>query len=56
MKNISGYVFTIGSGVVCLNSRKQEVVAQSTAEAEYISLAAVANQGIWFRKLLANLG
>ncbi|RVW23150.1 Cycloartenol synthase [Vitis vinifera] len=35
---------------------KQEVVAQSTTEAEYISLAAAANQAIWLRKLLADLG
>jgi len=32
------------------------VVAQSTAEAEYISLAAAANQAIWLNKLLADLG
>ncbi|WJZ90555.1 hypothetical protein VitviT2T_009691 [Vitis vinifera] len=56
MKSASGYVFTIGSGVICWNSRKQEVVAQSTTEAEYISLAAAANQAIWLRKLLADLG
>ena len=56
MKSTSGYAFTIGSGVICWNSRKQEVVAQSTTEAEYISLAAAANQAIWLRKLLADLG
>jgi len=43
-------------GVICWNARKQEVVAQSTAETEYISLAAVANQAIWLKKLLADLG
>jgi hypothetical protein len=32
------------------------VVAQSTAEAEYISMAAAANQAIWLNKLLADLG
>ena len=56
MKSTSGYVFTIGSGVICWNLRKQAVVAQSTTEAEYISLAAAANQAIWLRKLLADLG
>lgn len=55
MKSTSGYVFTIGSGVICWNARKQEVVAQSTAEAEYISLAAAANQAIWLKKLLTDL-
>ncbi|RVW94557.1 Retrovirus-related Pol polyprotein from transposon RE1 [Vitis vinifera] len=56
MKSTSGYVFTIGLGVICWNSRKQEVVAQSATETEYISLEATANQGIWLRKLLADLG
>ncbi|KAL6315072.1 hypothetical protein AAG906_030925 [Vitis piasezkii] len=55
MKSTSGYVFTIGSGVCRPSILKQEVVAQSTTKAEYISLAVVANQAIWLRKLLADL-
>ena len=31
-------------------------MAQSSVEAEYISAAAAANQDIWLRKLLINLG
>ena len=31
-------------------------MAQSSAEAEYISAAAAANQAIWLRKLLTDLG
>ena len=31
-------------------------MAQSTVEAEYIFLAAAANQEIWLRKFLADLG
>ncbi|KAF2323334.1 hypothetical protein GH714_034706 [Hevea brasiliensis] len=49
-KSTSGYVFSFGSGVFCWNSRKQEVVAQSTTEAKYISAAAAKNQAIWLRK------
>ena len=37
------------------NSKKQDVVAQSSAEAEYISVAAAANQAIWLRKVLFDL-
>ena len=37
------------------NSKKQETVAQSTAEAEYIAAAAAVNQAVWLRKILANL-
>ena len=56
MKSTSGYVFSIGSGAICWNARKQDVVAQSTTEAEYISMAAAANQAIWLSKVLADLG
>ena len=49
-KSTSGYMFSLGSGVFSWNSKKQDVVAQSSAEAEYISAAAAANQAIWLRK------
>ena len=48
-KNTSGYVVSFGSGAFCQNSKKQDVVAQSLAKAEYISIAAAANQAIWLR-------
>ncbi|KAL4309595.1 hypothetical protein GQ457_01G033490 [Hibiscus cannabinus] len=56
MKSTSGYVFNVGSGAICWSSKKQQVVAQSTAEAEYIVAAAAANQAIWLRNLLSDLG
>ncbi|XP_016669977.1 secreted RxLR effector protein 161-like [Gossypium hirsutum] len=37
MKSTSGYVFTLGSAIFCWSSKKQSVVAQSTAEAEYVA-------------------
>ena len=55
MKSISGYLFSYGSGPFSWNSKKQGVVAQSTAEAEYVSAAAAANQALWLRKLLNDL-
>ncbi|GJS47878.1 retrovirus-related pol polyprotein from transposon RE1 [Tanacetum coccineum] len=54
-KSTSGYIFTLGSGVFCWNSKKQSVVAQSSAEAEYISVAGAVNHAIWIRKLLSDL-
>ncbi|GJU45485.1 retrovirus-related pol polyprotein from transposon TNT 1-94 [Tanacetum coccineum] len=38
-KSTSGYIFTLSSGVFYWNSKKKSVVAQSFAEAEYISVA-----------------
>ena len=54
-KSTSGYVFSFGSGVFSWNSRKQDVVAQSSTEVEYVSAAATANQAIWLRKVLKDL-
>ena len=54
MKSTSGYLFSLGSGYFSWNSKKQEVVAQSTAEVEYIAVVAT-NQALWIRKILANL-
>jgi hypothetical protein len=55
MRSTSGYCFTMGSGVFSWCSKKQEVIAQSTAEAEYIAAAAAVNQAIWIRKLMTDL-
>ncbi|KAJ4710707.1 Retrovirus-related Pol polyprotein from transposon TNT 1-94 [Melia azedarach] len=55
-KSTSGYVFSIGSGMFSWCSKKQDIVAQSTAEAEFIAVAAGANQCIWLRKMLTDLG
>jgi hypothetical protein len=54
-KSTTGYVFSLGSGVFSWNSKKQDVVAQSSAEAEYIAAAAASNQAIWIKKVLADL-
>jgi len=54
-KSTTGYVFSLGSGVFSWNSKKQEVVAQSSAEAEYVAAAVATNQAIWVRKVLTDL-
>lgn len=55
MKSTSGYCFNLGSGVFSWCSKKQEIVAQSTAEAEFIAATAAANQALWLRKVLFDL-
>ncbi|KAL5758668.1 hypothetical protein ACOSP7_021279 [Xanthoceras sorbifolium] len=55
MKSTSGYCFTLGSGVFSWSSKKQEIVAQSTAEAELIAATATVNQALWLRKILIDL-
>ena len=43
------------SGSFSWSSKKQDVIAQSTAEAEYVAANATVNQAIWIRKILADL-
>ncbi|KAF2291663.1 hypothetical protein GH714_027969 [Hevea brasiliensis] len=54
-KSTLGYAFSLGSGIFPWNSKKQDIVAQSTAEAEYVAVASVANQAIWLRKVITDL-
>jgi hypothetical protein len=48
-KSVSGYVVTIAGGAVAWSSKKQNTVALSTAEAEYISATHVSKQVLWHR-------
>ncbi len=55
MRSTTGYCFTLGSGCFTWSSKKQEVVAQSTAKGEFVATTATANHAIWLRKLLLDL-
>jgi transposase InsO family protein len=54
-KSTSGHVFLMYGGVVAAMSRRQDVVAQSTGEAEYISMAAAGKTALFLRILLADI-
>ena len=54
-KSISGYVITIAGGAVAWSSKKQNTVALSTGEAEYIAATHVAKQVLWHHSLLREL-
>jgi hypothetical protein len=55
LKSTSSYCFSLGSGVFSWNSKKQEIVAQSTVEAEFVAATAAVNQALWLRKILSDL-
>ncbi|XP_031285994.1 secreted RxLR effector protein 161-like [Pistacia vera] len=55
MRSTLGYAFFLNCGAIYWLSKKQETVAQSTAEAEYFSAAIAMNQAIWLRKILEDL-
>ena len=54
-KSTSGSVFNLGSGAITWCSKKQDSIALSSAEAEYVAAGAAAKQAIWLRKLLKDL-
>lgn len=55
-KSTSGYLFQIAGGPVSWKSKKQDTVALSTAEAEYMALSCAAQESIWMRRLNSELG
>eukprot|EP00253_Pinus_taeda_P007023 PITA_07023 len=55
-KSTSGYVFHMGSETISWASKKQSIVALSTAEAEYVAATAAACQVVWMRRMLRSLG
>ncbi|KAM1320779.1 hypothetical protein ACFX2F_013932 [Malus domestica] len=56
MRSTSGYAFTLGSGMFSWASIKQNTVALSTAEAEYVSAAEATSQAKWLRFVLEDFG
>ena len=56
MKSTSGYAFSLGTGVFSWLSKKQQSVAQSSAEAEYMSASIATSQTIWLRRILEDIG
>lgn len=55
-RSTTGNIFLLSGGAVSWLSKKQVTVALSTAEAEYIALSQAAQEGIWLRRLLSDLG
>jgi transposase InsO family protein len=54
-RSTTGYAFSIGTGAVSWNSKRQATVALSSTEAEYMAASAAAREAIWLRTLLEEL-
>ncbi|KAM2140366.1 hypothetical protein ACFX1Q_006779 [Malus domestica] len=55
-KSTTGYCTFVGGNLVSWKSKKQTVVARSSAEAEYWAMASTACELIWLKGLLCDLG
>lgn len=54
--NTYGMVFDLGSTAISWGSKKQDVTALSTTEAEYKAATAATCQGIWLKRLMKDCG
>ena len=52
----SGFVFCLNGGAVSWKSSKQETIADSTAESEYIAALDAAKEAVWIKKFITELG
>ncbi|XP_051146374.1 uncharacterized mitochondrial protein AtMg00810-like [Andrographis paniculata] len=54
-KSALGYCFRMGSAVFTWISKKQQSVAQSSSEVEYLSATLATSQAIWLRRVMGDL-
>ena len=52
----SGFMFCLNGGAVSWKSSKQETVADSTTESEYIAALDDAKEAVWIKKFITELG
>ena len=52
----SGFVFILNGGAFSWKSSKQDVVALSTTESEYIAASLAAQEAAWMKKFIDDLG
>ncbi|WVZ90219.1 LOW QUALITY PROTEIN: hypothetical protein U9M48_036540 [Paspalum notatum var. saurae] len=52
----AGFVFCLNGGAVSWKSSKQDTVADSATEAEYIAASKAAKKAVWIRKFVSELG
>lgn len=55
-KSCTGYVFISQGGAISWCSRRQQTVALSTAEAEYMAMSSAAQEALWLRQLHVEFG
>ena len=55
-KSTRGYLYKLGSTVISWSSKRQNTIAFSSCEAEYIAVLKVAKEALQIRRLLNKFG
>ena len=55
IKSTSAYIFFLSSGIVSWDFKKQNCIAQSFVEVEYVAVAKITSQAIWLRRILKEI-
>ena len=53
--SIAGFSYHFGQGAISWSSKKQQVIALSTVEAEYIAQAHAAKEALWLRSFISEI-
>lgn len=54
-RSTTGYIFTSFGGAISWSTKRQPTIALSTTEAEYMSLVAATQEGIWIKQFLEEI-
>lgn len=54
-RSVGGYLFTLGSGPISWQSKRQRTVATSSCEAEYTAAFEASKEAMWLRTLLTSI-
>ncbi|KAJ3538090.1 hypothetical protein NMY22_g5310 [Coprinellus aureogranulatus] len=54
-RSVGGYCFTLGTGLISWTAKKQQTVAASSCEAEYVAAFEASKESEWLRSLTAEL-
>ena len=55
-RSTSGFFFSVAGGAITWSSRKQQSVALSSVESEYVAAAQCVAEGTWLTRLAAEMG
>ena len=55
-KSMTGYLFKLGNSIVTWKCKKQQTIALSSTEAEYMALCDAVKELLWIKQLLHCLG